>query len=256
MGEINLARIMVADDNYDFCTSVQEYIEVEEDLEFLGFVCSGDQVISEVKSKRPDVLLLDLVMPNRDGMEILEEMRNSKEERPKIIVMSAFGQDSFVSQANSLGVDYYLVKPFSLATLVKRIRQILAISSRTEFHKEQHRHYIQDRVVNYFSLIGVPPHYKGYRYLIDAISLVSEDSNWLNGITKRLYPSIGRRYNTSYMQVERAIRHAIEITWEKGDLDQLQRLFPYIVDAEKGKPTNSSFIATMVDIIKLDVAVE
>jgi len=129
MGEINLARIMVADDNYDFCTSVQEYIEVEEDLEFLGFVCSGDQVISEVKSKRPDVLLLDLVMPNRDGMEILEEMHNSKEERPKIIVMSAFGQDSFVSQANSLGVDYYLVKPFSLATLVKRIRQILAISS-------------------------------------------------------------------------------------------------------------------------------
>lgn len=248
-----MIRIMIADDNREFCGLITDYLEAKSSMEVVDCVNDGTKVTAALKECQPDVLLLDLVMPNRDGLEVLEELTNYDGKRPKIIVMSAFGQDHMVAKANKYGVDYYLMKPFSLATLAKRINQIVTVSSTNEFRAEQVRQQLYERLVHYLSRIGMPPHYKGYRYVIDAILLVIQDKTWLHGVTKRLYPEVGKRYNTSSVQVERAIRHAIEITWEKGNLEELNSLFAYSVDAEKGKPTNSAFIAKMADIVDLEV---
>lgn len=244
-----MLRIMMADDNQEFCELVAAYLEKETDWVFVGSVPDGRSVIDSIQEWQPDVLLLDLVMPEYDGLAVLESLRCLDIQKPKIIVLSALGQDDLVSRVNQLGVDYYLMKPFSLPTLVKRIRQIASTNAHEEYHVEQGRQVRREKIISYLSLIGMPPHYKGYRYLLEAVLLVSQDKVWLDGVTKDLYPHVGRRFGTSATQVERAIRHAIEITWEKGNLAELERLFPYLVDAEKGKPTNSSFMAALGDII-------
>lgn len=249
-------RVMIADDNVYFCEAVANYLSAEGDIEYVGHVGDGRHVLSMVEKVKPDVLLLDVVMPYVDGMTVLEELKSKVSvDRPRVIIISAFGQERYVGHANRLGADYYLMKPFSLAVLVKRIRQVMTIRSSLDcsLPSRINNDQVREQLIRYFEQMGVPPHYKGYRYLLEAVCLAYSDPSWLNGITKRLYPAVGSRFGTSGTQVERAMRHAIEVTWEKGNLEQLNHLFPYEVDAEKGKPTNSSFIAKMADIIALDL---
>ncbi len=232
---------------------IETYIQRDDTLELVAVVHDGTKVMEAIHEHLPDVLLLDLVMPNRDGLEVMEDLVHSDGYRPKVIIMSAFGQDELVTRATELGVNYYLMKPFSLPTLIKRIHQVAALGSSAASGGQQLQQQMYERISHYFGRIGVPPHYKGYRYLTEAVLLVSTDNNWLNGVTKRLYPEVGRRFSTSAGQVERAIRHALEMTWEKGNLAELERLFPFSVDPKKGKPTNSTFIAKMADIVAMDV---
>ncbi len=245
-----MIRVLIADDNQGFCSMVAKYLEKEESLHFVGSVNDGAGVIRAIDQWNPDLLLLDLVMPNRDGIDVLEELA-LKERRPKVIIMSAFGQDEFVSKTTELGVDYYLMKPFTLPTLVRRIHQVFSMEQEGGSSANQ-RQMLYERLAHRFSKMGVPPHYKGYRYLVEAVLLVCADKRWLTGITKHLYPEIGRRFGTSAGQVERAIRHALEVTWEKGDAAEIAALFPSSRKDDRGKPTNSSFIAKMADVITME----
>jgi two-component system response regulator (stage 0 sporulation protein A) len=251
-----LVRVMIADDNINLCEAVEAYLSAQPDMECVGQVGDGRHVLPMVQRLKPDVLLLDVVMPYVDGIAVLEKMKSTLTVgRPRVIMVSAFGQERYVGHANRLGADYYLMKPFSLAVLVERIRQVMTIRSSLDCStlSRSDLNQVKEQLVRYFEQMGVPPHYKGYRYLLEAVCLAYSDPSWLNGITKRLYPAVARRFGTSGSQVERAMRHAIEVTWEKGNLEQLNYLFPYEVDAERGKPTNSSFIAKMADIIALDL---
>lgn len=243
--------IVIADDNYEFGMMVKGYLDLEEGFTVHALVHDGSEVLEAIQTYAPDLLLLDLVMPKIDGIEVLEALLSFSGKRPKVMLISAFGQEHFVSRTNQLGVDYYLMKPFSLPTLARRIRQIaqsdLNRSSISDYVAKSH----YDKVVQFLIRIGMPPHFNGYRYVIDAVLLIIDDKTWLQGITKRLYPYVGQKYGHNAAQVERAIRHAIEVTWSKGNLEELERLFPYLVDASKGKPTNSAFIAKVVDLVEL-----
>ncbi len=248
-----MIRILVADDNKGFCTMIETYVQRDETLEFVGVVHDGTQVLEAIAEHSPDVLLLDLVMPNRDGLEVLEDLAAAGGHRPKVMIMSAFGQDELVARATELGVNYYLMKPFSLSTLIKRIHQVAALNMAENGTNGKLYQQFYERISFYFGRIGVPPHYKGYRYLTEAVLLVCTDNSWLTGVTKHLYPEVGRRFSTSAGQVERAIRHALEMTWEKGNITEIERLFHYSAEIGKGKPTNSSFIAKMADIVYMDI---
>ncbi len=247
-----MVRILIVDDNQDFCHMVEEYVARQPEMEVVGCVYEGRQALAAIQNHEPDVLLLDLVMPASDGVEVLEAIRGLGASRPKVIMMSAFGQESFVAKANELGVDFYLMKPFRLETLVRRIEQV-ASSGMANIHFESERQEIQRCLVEHFSTMGVPSHYKGYRYLIEAVTLVVQDASWLNGITKELYPAVGKRYNTSPTQVERAIRHAIEMTWENGDAEVRRELLGSGLTHDGRKPTNSSLIAKMADVVRLNL---
>lgn len=251
-GGAPVINVLIVDDNQDFCQMVEEYVERQPDMDVVGCFHEGSQALTAVRSHEPDVLLLDLVMPASDGVEVLEAIRELGEQRPKVIMMSAFGQESFVSQANELGVDFYLMKPFRLETLVRRIRQVAASDLGT-VHSETERMEIKKCLAQYFSMIGVPSHYKGYRYLLEAVSLVVQDASWLDGVTKELYPAIGEKFGTSPTQVERAIRHAIETTWANGDPDAWRKELRCGLPKDRRKPTNSSFIAKMADVVRLDL---
>lgn len=246
-------RVLVADSDLGFVEQIKKYVEEEEDIQFIGSVNRGQAIIPALNKFCPDVLLMELVFPDQDGLEVLKSLFDKCSKKPKIIIISVLGNDVYVQKANELGADFYLVKPFSLATLTKRIRQVSAMSSSQSFHHERQRQLITERIIHYFSAIGMPPHYKGYRYLVEAISLVIFEQEYLDKVTKRLYPMVAERFDTTPLHVERAIRHAIEMTWERGSFEQLNQLFPYSIDAQKGKPTNSSFIAAMAERIRLDI---
>lgn len=247
-------RIIVVDDNLEFCEVIREAINTQPDFECVRCIHDGQTAIEAVRELRPDLIILDHVMPNLDGIGVLEAIRGI-EDRPKVLMLTAFGHEGLVQKAAELGADYYIMKPFDIPTLLQRIRQVSEDPGRAKAHiqHEQRRQEVEREVAQQLSTLGVPPHFKGYAYLRDAVTLVVLEPELLTAVTKELYPAVARLRNTSPHKVERAIRHAIESTWVRGNLAFIDKLFAYTVDAEKGKPTNSSFIARLADHIRMEL---
>lgn len=260
-------KLGLVDDNKDFCEALQEYFSRQEDMEIVFTAEDGIGAIDQMKKCDVDVLILDLIMPHLDGIGVLETL-NSMElaKYPHVIMVSAIGQDSMIQRAIAMGTEYYLVKPISTDVLAKRIRQIMdmEIADRAEIQnrglavrKTVSKNMIRENdleieITNLIHEVGVPAHIKGYHYLRDAITIVVNDMDILSAVTKELYPTIAKMNNTTPSRVERAIRHAIEVAWNRGRIETIDALFGYTVKNDKGKPTNSEFIAIIADKLRLE----
>lgn len=259
-------KILIADDNKDFCDILYEYLSKQEDLEIIGVAKDGIEAIEILSQNTPDVMILDIIMPHLDGLGVLEKMHSLDiPETPKVIILSAVGQDRITQKAINLGADYYVVKPFDFEVFIKRIRQLMGNSNENFERKKPLRDYsfsnvekqpktisIEAEITNIIHEIGVPAHIKGYLYLREAIGMVVENIEYLSAVTKELYPNIAEKFNTTPSRVERAIRHAIEVAWGRGKIDTINKLFGYTVHNGKGKPTNSEFIAMVADKLRIE----
>lgn len=252
-------RVLVADDNKEFCSILKDYFYNETDFEMVGICSNGVEVLNILDQKPVDVLVLDLIMPYLDGIGVLEKIEEMRlQPRPKIIMLTAFGQEGITHKAQKLGADYYLLKPFELEVLGERIKQVAqdvkpALEKRPlnplNIQVSPTRN-LEQEVTRIIHEIGVPAHIKGYQYLREAILMTTENISYLGAVTKELYPTIARKYNTTPSRVERAIRHAIELAWDRGDSGKISSLFGF-TKGEKGKPTNSEFIAIISDKLRM-----
>lgn len=260
-------QVLIADDNKEFGEILYEYLSNQDDIEVVGIAKDGLEACDMILSKTPDIAILDIIMPHLDGLGVLERINAANmKKRPLSIILSAVGQDRITQKALALGAEYYIIKPFDMDVLVSRIRQLkesfTQSTSRSELpltHKMIHHSSpsknLEVEVTSIMHEIGVPAHIKGYQYLRDAIMMVVKDMEVINSITKLLYPSIARNYNTTPSRVERAIRHAIEVAWSRGQVDTIDALFGYTINIGKGKPTNSEFIAMIADKLRLELKV-
>ncbi|MBA1337032.1 MAG: Stage 0 sporulation two-component response regulator (Spo0A) [Firmicutes bacterium] len=253
-------KILIADDNKEFCEIVGDYLSRENDIDLVGTANDGFEALELIKETNPDVVVLDIIMPHLDGLGVLEKLNTLEiEKMPNIVVLSAVGQDKITQRALALGADYYIVKPFDMQIFIKRIRQMMDnnIIQVEKRRKNQPENFFTEgqsldvEITNIIHEIGVPAHIKGYLYLREAIKTVVNDIELLSAVTKELYPSIAKKYNTTASRVERAIRHAIEVAWSRGKVDTINSLFGYTIHNDKGKPTNSEFIAMVADKIRL-----
>lgn len=257
MEKLNVA---IADDNEKMLRLLGQIIESDEALNVVGTARDGEEAYNVIKTKEPDVVLLDIVMPKLDGLGVLDRVNHDKniKKHPTFIMISAIGQEKITEDAFNLGADYYIMKPFDNDMVLNRIKHIKD-SGNTEIRKvnayEKAEEYgernLEADVTEIIHEIGVPAHIKGYQYLRDAIVLSVNDMDMLNSITKVLYPTIAKKYQTTSSRVERAIRHAIEVAWSRGKMDTIDEMFGYTIHNGKGKPTNSEFIALITDRIRL-----
>jgi len=253
--EENVIRVVLADDNKDFCNILEEYIEQQNDIELVGIAHNGNEAIELLMQKEPDVVILDIIMPHLDGVGVLEKMNTlNLIERPKVIMLTAFGQEDITQQTMELGADYYILKPFSIEILIDRIRQ-LAAKNNSPRSAPAKRRSLGMEVTNIIHEMGIPAHIKGYLYLREAIIMVTKRVELLGAVTKELYPLIAEKFNTTPSRVERAIRHAIEVAWNRGNIDMLNKFFGYTINIDKGKPTNSEFIAMIADKLRMETKI-
>jgi two-component system response regulator (stage 0 sporulation protein A) len=245
-------RVLVADDNREFCELLGQYIQNQPDFRLVGAAQNGRQVMEMLQSEVPDVIILDIIMPHLDGLGVLEQINAlGLEHRPKIIMLTAFGQESIAQRVVDLGADYYILKPFDLNVLAKRIRQIVKVGgTRVAAHEGRS---LDIEVTGVLHEIGIPAHIKGYLYLREAIIMVVQRVELLGGVTKELYPSIAKKFTTTPSRVERAIRHAIEVAWSRGNVELIHKLFGHTVNSDRGKPTNSEFIAMVADKLRMEL---
>jgi len=249
----NKTKILIADSGEDFYKLLAERIKSEEDLKLVGKASNGEDAIQMVIDLDPDVLLIDVVLPKIDGLSVLERL-NRMQRRPSVIVTSNFSNEHVVSEAASLGASYFMAKPCDMDSLFSRIRQIMGRGrpqTESKPYKAQREQSLESMVTEVIHEIGVPAHIKGYQYLREAIILAVNNMDMINAVTKVLYPEVAKTFDTTPSRVERAIRHAIEVAWDRGDIEVLQKFFGYTVSNIKGKPTNSEFIAMIADRLQL-----
>jgi two-component system response regulator (stage 0 sporulation protein A) len=256
--------VLLADDNREFTNLLSEFIDDQDDMNVVGVAYNGNDVLRmiEQSNKAPDVLILDIIMPHLDGLGVLEKIREMNlNPQPKIIMLTAFGQENITQKAVQLGAAYYILKPFDMEVLTNRIRQLVANShSVTTSVSSQKANVVpmskgrnlDANITSIIHEIGVPAHIKGYQYLRDAITMVYNNIEILGAITKTLYPAIAERYKTTPSRVERAIRHAIEVAWTRGNIDSISYIFGYTINTNKSKPTNSEFIAMVADKLRIE----
>lgn len=260
-------RILIADDNMDFITTISNYLNAEEDMEVVETAKDGIEAVEKIKSSKPDIVLLDLIMPRMDGIGVLEKL-NQEGITVTCIMFSAVGQDKITAKAMNLGAEYYIIKPFEIDLLIKRIRELkgtIEVDKSSLVTREIKHTYInmnnsyvkednlEAMVTNIIHEVGVPAHIKGYQYLRDGIIMAINDIESINQITKSIYPDLAKKYKTTSSRVERAIRHAIEVAWTRGQIETVENIFGYTVNANKGKPTNSEFIAMIADKLRLEL---
>ncbi|WP_371256684.1 sporulation transcription factor Spo0A [Pelosinus sp. UFO1] len=248
-------KVAIADDNREFVGIVQDYLTQQADFQLVGIAYNGEEILSIIEEKSPDVVILDIIMPHLDGIGVLERLNTLAAKRPKVIMLTAFGQESITQRVVELGADYYILKPFNMDVLASRIRQLATTitTQRPVVAQAIKARPVDVEVTNIIREIGIPAHIKGYQYLRDAIMMIITEIDLLGAVTKVLYPMIAEKYSTTPSRVERAIRHAIEVAWSRGNMDMINRLFGYTVKLEKGKPTNSEFMAMIADKLRLEM---
>lgn len=260
MEKLNIA---IADDNALMVQLLDQIVSSDEELRVVGKAGNGEELIDIIKEKKPDVVLMDIIMPKLDGLAVLDRVNHEPEmKKPAFIVISAVGQEKTTEDAFELGADYYILKPFDRDTVLKRIKRArvkrpgvpvkIKAAETNVNEKEYLERNLETDVTNIIHEVGVPAHIKGYQYLRDAIIMSVTDMEMLNSITKILYPTIAKQHQTTPSRVERAIRHAIEVAWSRGKMDTIEEFFGYTVSGGKGKPTNSEFIALIADKIRLE----
>ncbi len=254
-----MLKVLVADDNKEFSDLLIDFLSQQPGIEIIGNAFNGKEALTLVKETKPDVLLLDIIMPHLDGLGVLEQLNNvDLDERPKIIMLTAFGQEAITQKAVELGASYYILKPFNMDVLADRIRQLgnSTVSKRSNTvnrisQTRPKKKDLQEEVTSIIHEIGIPAHIKGYLYLREAILMVVEEVELLGMVTKVLYPRIAENFETTPSRVERAIRHAIEVAWSRNNIDTIKKFFGYTINTERGKPTNSEFIALVADRLRL-----
>ena len=247
------STVFIADSAEDFCSGLTAALQRADGFRVLGTAGDGEQAIRMIEEKKPDILVLDLMLAKKDGISVLKAIANM-EHKPITLATSAFLTEYVSTAAANLGVRYLMLKPCDMAALVERMEEIRGGESlRYPVQRRNDKVSIETLVTNIIHEIGVPAHIKGYQYLREAIIIAVNDMDVINAITKVLYPEVAKNFGTTPSRVERAIRHAIEVAWDRGDLDTLQRFFGYTVSNTKGKPTNSEFIALIADKLQLQL---
>lgn len=254
-------RVLVVDDDRAFSEIVSNELKITDGIELVGCAYDGVEAIDMIKLTMPDVVILDMVMPNLDGIGVLERMQHIRfSHNPSFIVVSAILNDSLAAHSIKLGADYFMLKPIDLNSLISRIKmfagtvqEIPAIEPKNEIRLVHKTINPEQLISEKLCDIGIPAHVMGYQYLKSAITRVVEDMTLINGITKTLYPDIAIEFRTTPSRVERAIRHAIEIAWSRGNAETLNSIFGYTIDAMRGKPTNSEFIAMLAERLRLQI---
>lgn len=250
-------RVMLADDNQSILRLLTDFFERKPDIDLVAVVSDGAAIVEGVRQYAPDVLVMDIIMPRRDGFMALEDLgRLEMALRPKVIVLTGLSRDDFIMRAIRLGASYYMVKPFDMNVLYSRILEVAngdgAIVDAVPQEINAGTESVEEQITNLFLTIGIPAHIKGYQYLREAVRMVLENHEVINRITKELYPGIAKKFGTSASKVERAMRHAIEVAWTRGRLDTVNQMYGYKVFAKEDKPTNGEFISCVAE--KLAVA--
>ncbi len=246
-------RILIADNSEEFCQRLRDAVKQVPGWEVAGVAMDGNDAAELLLKTSPDVLLLDLLLPNLDGISVLRRAAEMKP-APVCMVMTGYLTEYAANAAAGLGVRYFMAKPCRVQTVVERLAEILQAEEQEKRQEIRRADVnIETMVTSVIHEIGVPAHIKGYQYLREAIKIAVNDMEVINAITKVLYPQVAKAFSTTPSRVERAIRHAIEVAWDRGDLETLQRFFGYTVSNTKGKPTNSEFIALIADRLQLQL---
>ena len=245
--------VLIADSAEDFSTALTAALQRTSGFQVVGTAADGEQAVRMITERKPDILILDLMLPKKDGLGVLKAI-SSMERKPITLATSAFVTEYVSAAAANLGVRYLMLKPCDMTALVERLEEIRGGENlRLADKRRPDKNSIENMVTGIIHEIGVPAHIKGYQYLREAIIIAVNDMDVINAITKVLYPQVAKTFQTTPSRVERAIRHAIEVAWDRGDLDTLQRFFGYTVSNTKGKPTNSEFIALIADKLQLQL---
>ena len=253
-------KLMIVEDNAELRRMLGDYFEMQEDVAVAGTASNGAEALKCIDEVNPDVMLLDMIMPQMDGFELLARLRQKKsEERPEVIALTALCRDDFISRTIELGVRYYMVKPFDFDLLHQRVVEAAGMRRGTPeigiAVPGTRTKSVDERIANMFLTIGMPAHIKGYQFLREAVKMVMEQPDMINRITKELYPGIAHRFNTTSSKVERAIRHAIEVAWGRGRIEVINQVFGSNVCTLENKPTNGEFIALVADKLSLERSV-
>lgn len=245
-------RVVMIDDNVELVNAIKEYFNGSTNIEIINCAHDGEDGIELIEKEidNYDVIVLDLIMPKKDGLYVLEEMRKRNIEK-KVIVASSYNAMDVIRQVSEYGVNYYILKPFEFSDLERRILQLG--NSKLEGKNIDFKHNnLQISITKMLHELGIPSHIKGYQYIREGVGIIYERPDLIGGITKELYPELAEKYDTTVSRVERAIRHAIEVSWNRGNWDFMEELFGHSVDIDKAKPTNSEFMVTIADKLRLE----
>ena len=245
-------KLLMVDDNINLVEMVKEFFKEHELIEFGYSANDGLEGIELIEKEQNnfDVLILDLIMPNKDGMYVLSEMKRRGINK-KVIVSTSYNASEVIREVAEYGVNYFILKPFDVTDLETRILELTKTKSETKNIDFYHSN-LQISITKILHELGIPSHIKGYQYIRDGIGIIFERPETIGGITKELYPELAHKYDTTVSRVERAIRHAIEVSWNRGDWDLMEEIFGHSVDIDKAKPTNSEFIVTIADKLRLE----
>ena len=249
----NQTTVMIADNTEEFCSSLVTTLQRSEGFRVVGIANDGEQAVRMINERKPQILVLDMMLAKRDGIGVLKAI-STMEQKPAVLATSGFLTEYVASAAANLGVQYLMLKPCDMTALAERLEELRGGQNmNAPMPRTGGKPNIEAMVTSIIHEIGVPAHIKGYQYLREAIIIAVNDMDVINAITKVLYPQVAKAFQTTPSRVERAIRHAIEVAWDRGDLDTLQRFFGYTVSNTKGKPTNSEFIALIADKLQLQL---
>ena len=245
-------KLLMIDDNVELIEAVSEYFNKDKDIEVTYKAYDGKEGMDVIEKEKEnfDLIILDLIMPNKDGLYVLEQMRERKIDK-NVIVATSYNAMEVIREVSEYGVNYYILKPFDLEDLEKRILDICNKNYEKKSIDINHSN-LQVNITRILHELGIPSHIKGYQYIREGIGILYERPETIGGITKELYPELANKFDTTVSRVERAIRHAIEVSWNRGSWDLMEEIFGHSVDIDKAKPTNSEFIVTIADKLRLD----
>ena len=246
-------KVLMIDDNVSLVDMVCEYFSDHKRIEIVDCAYDGEEGLNKIVNSGDgyDLVLLDLIMPKKDGLYVLEELKK-KNITKNIIVETSYNEPKVIRKVSEYGVNYYILKPFELVDLESKILDIFEYVNSKSINL--YHSNLQISITKMLHELGMPSHIKGYQYIREGINMIYNNPDIIGGITKELYPDIASKYDTTVSRVERAIRHAIEVSWNRGDLDYMEELFGHSVDIDKAKPTNSEFIVTVADKLRLEFA--
>ena len=246
-----MIRILMIDDNVKLIDAVKEYFKNNNEVKVVLEAYNGLEGIELIKNKQDgfDIILLDLIMPKKDGLYVLEEMKNNNINK-NVIVETSYNASEAIREVSEYDVNYFVLKPFDLEDLEKKIYDVF--KKKNDKSIDFYKNNLQVSISKLLHDLGIPSHIKGYQFLRDAVNMLFDDPSMIGGITKELYPELATRYNTTVSRVERSIRHAVEVSWNRGDIDLMEKIFGHSVDIDRAKPTNSEFIVTLADKLRLD----
>ena len=250
---MNKIKVLLIDDNYELVDMVKEYFSSHAVIEVSDVAYDGNEGISLLEKKEYDIVLLDLIMPKMDGIKLLEDCEKKKI-NARIIVLTSYNSPEVIRKVSGLGIKYFMLKPFELSELESKILEYSNISGINPKKKTIDMYYcnLQMAITKLLHELGVPSHIKGYNYIREGITMIYSNPSLSSAITKELYPEIANKFNTTASRVERAIRHAIEVSWNRANWELMEEVFGYSVDIDKAKATNSEFIVTVADKLRLE----